>query len=302
MVDPLAQVVALLRPGAPFSKIATGAGAWRIRRTQAGRPFYCAMLDGACRLAVVGHEPVILEKGDFALVPAPDDFTVSSLDPALVDTPSVAMPNGEYRLGRQTGPHDARWLVGYCVFGSADAALLVSLLPKLVYVRGERRLTTIVQLVIDEFRARRPAGEMIMERLLEVLLIEVLRSAAGTTASTGLLRGLADERLAVAIRRLHEDPARPWTVVQLAKEAALSRSAFFERFRRTVGVAPMEYLLAWRMALAKSLLKQKGTGIAEVAERVGYRSASAFSIAFARHVGQPPARYARRQMAGAATG
>jgi AraC-like DNA-binding protein len=89
---------------------------------------------------------------------------------------------------------------------------------------------------------------------------------------------------------------RPWTVAQLAKEAALSRSAFFERFSRAVGVAPMEYLLAWRMALAKNLLRRKEGGVAEVAERVGYGSASAFSVAFTRHVGLPPTRYAREEI------
>jgi AraC-like DNA-binding protein len=80
------------------------------------------------------------------------------------------------------------------------------------------------------------------------------------------------------------------------KEAALSRSAFFEHFNRTVGVAPMEYLLAWCMALAKSLLRRKVGGVAEVAQRVGYSSASTFSVAFTRHVGLPPARYAREQV------
>lgn len=138
--------------------------------------------------------------------------------------------------------------------------------------------------------------KLILARLLEVLLIEALRSVAGTAASPGLLRGLADERLAPAIRRMHENPTRPWTVAQLAKEAALSRSAFFARFKRALGVAPMEYLLAWRMALAKKLLQQKEGGIGEVAERVGYSSASAFSVAFSRHVGQPPTRYAREEV------
>jgi transcriptional regulator GlxA family with amidase domain len=109
------------------------------------------------------------------------------------------------------------------------------------------------------------------------------------------VRGLADERLAVAIRRMHESPTKAWTVAQLAKEAALSRSAFFERFSRAVGVAPMEYLLAWRMALAKNMLRQNDSGVAEIAERVGYGSASAFSVAFTRYVGLAPARYAREQ-------
>jgi len=96
---------------------------------------------------------------------------------------------------------------------------------------------------------------------------------------------------------MHGDPARQWTVAQLAREAALSRSAFFDRFTRNVGLPPMEYLLAWRMALAKDLLRREEIGIAEVAERIGYGSASAFSTAFTRHVGTPPGRYARKTAA-----
>jgi AraC-like DNA-binding protein len=96
---------------------------------------------------------------------------------------------------------------------------------------------------------------------------------------------------------MHESPTTAWTVAQLAKESALSRSAFFERFNRAVGVAPMEYLLAWRMAVAKNLLRQSDIGIAEVAQRVGYSSASTFTVAFARHVGVTPTRYMREQAA-----
>jgi AraC-like DNA-binding protein len=291
LVDPLAEVVTLLQPGASFSKIVSGAGPWRVRRSEAGRPFYCVILDGSCHLAVDGHEPIALQADDFILIPSAHDFTMSSLEPVRpgdADTSPVALLNGEFRLGIQSGTPDVRLLIGYCVFGSPDAALLVSLLPQLVHVRGESRLATIVQLVGEESRELRPARDVILARLLEVLLIEALRSTAGTAASPGLLRGLADGRLAAAIRRMHESPTQPWTVAQLAKEAALSRSAFFERFSRAVGVAPMAYLLAWRMALAKNLLRRKEGGIAEVAERVGYSSAS--------YVGLPPTRYAREQM------
>ena len=299
MVDPLAEVVTLLQPSAPFSKVVSAAGPWRVRRSEAGRPFYCVILDGSCRIAVDGRESITLQMGDFVLIPAAYDFTVSSLapePPADLDTSPVALPDGEFRHGMQSGPPDVRLLVGYCVFGSPDTALLVSLLPQFVHIRGEPRLATLVQLVGEEARQLRPARDVILAHLLEVLLIEALRSTAGTAASPGLLRGLADGRLAVAMRRMHESPTRPWTVAQLAKEAALSRSAFFERFSRAVGVTPMEYLLAWRMALAKNLLRRKEGGVGEIAERVGYSSASTFSVAFARHVGLPPARYAREQM------
>src|SRR5476649_2733789 len=143
----------------------------------------------------------------------------------------VALGNNEFRIGAQDGPIDVRMVVGHCSFGSPYAALLVSLLPQFVHVRGEQRLATLVQLVREESREQRPAREVVLSRLLEVLLIEALRSATGTNAPPGLVRGLADFRLGAAIRGMHEHPAHAWTVVELAKEAALSRSTFFERFR-----------------------------------------------------------------------
>jgi transcriptional regulator GlxA family with amidase domain len=133
-----------------------------------------------------------------------------------------------------------------------------------------------------------------------VLLIDALRSAPHEGAPPGLLRAMADTRLAQAMRHMHGDPARPWTVDELAKTAALSRSAFFERFSRAVGLPPMEYLLSWRMAVAKDLLRRNDVTLADVAERVGYSSASTFSTAFSRHVGQAPGRYARERQAIAA--
>jgi AraC-like DNA-binding protein len=295
MVDPLAEVVTLLQPGAPFSKLVSARGPWRVSRSEAGQVFYCLILDGVCRLAAAGHEPIALQKGDFALVPSAFDFTASSLEPPAADTLPVARAHGEFRLGVQRGEPDVRMLIGHCTFGSPDAALLVSLLPRLVHLRDQRRLGTLVELLREESRERRPARDVILARLLEVLLIEALRSTARSGASSGLLGGLADERVAVAIRRMHERPTKAWTVVQLAKEAGLSRSTFFERFSGAVGVAPMEYLLGWRMALAKDLLRRRDMTVGEVAEHVGYSSASTFSVAFARHVGLPPKHYARKQ-------
>ena len=118
-----------------------------------------------------------------------------------------------------------------------------------------------------------------------------------TTIATTYLQAWNEADISRRTALLHEHPTRTWTVEALAKEAALSRSTFFERFHRAVGVAPMAYLLAWRMALAKDLLRRNEGGVAEVAERVGYGSASTFSVAFTRHVGRPPTQYAREQAA-----
>lgn len=297
MIDPLAEVVSLLRPSARFSKVVTGAGQWRIKRSDGGRPFYCAVLDGGSRLSVNGHEPIELQSGDFVLVPAADSIDMCSLEPPPpdIEMQPTALGGGEFRVGLQEAPPGLRMVVGHCDFASPDVALLVSLLPRFVHIRGEHRLGMLVKLVGDESRAQRPAREEVLSRLLEVLLIEVLRCTTGTSASPGLVLGLADTRIANAIRAIHDRPARAWTVAELSQEAALSRSAFFERFNRTVGISPMAYLLAWRMALAKQLLKQSQSRIADVAEHVGYSSASTFSVAFSRHVGMPPSVYASAQ-------
>jgi AraC-like DNA-binding protein len=296
MIDPLAQVVALLQPTAEHSKIVSAAGFWEVRPVATDRAFYCAVLEGTLRLTVAGRTPIMLTAGDFVLVPSALDYVMGSAGPAGAGDHAgayVVRADGEVRHGDPDAPAEVRLLGGFCTFRSQDAPLLASLLPDLVHIRGEDRLTMLVRLIVKESREQRAAREPILERLLEVMLIEALRSTTGPGASPGLLRGLMDERIAVAIRLMHANPERAWTVERLAREAALSRSTFFDRFRRAVGLAPMEYLLGWRMALAKALLRGKEHAVAEIAERVGYSSASTFTVAFARQTGAPPGRYAR---------
>jgi AraC-like DNA-binding protein len=300
LIDPLADIVTLLQPAARFSKLVECAGSWRIERAATGEPFYCAILEGSCRITFDGNQRFTLQAGDFVLAPAMRDLVNDSLD-APDDMPvtlPVQVAEGHFHAGRQDGPADLRMLIGHCSFGTPDAALLVSLLPDIVLVRDRPRLATLIQLIGEETRERRAARGLVLDRLLEVLLIEALRSATETASAPGLSRGLADERLAVALRAIHARPEHPWSVVELASVAAMSRSAFFARFNRIVGQPPMAYLLAWRMALAKQLLRDRESGVEQVAVRVGYGSASSFSAAFTRYVGLPPARYARALSAG----
>ena len=294
----LSEVIALLQPRAVFSRRISGAGRWGVRYSAFGEPSFCAVLEGSCRLTVDGHRPLTLEAGDFVLLPATPGFTMSSFEPgdSNASTPRLTSKIlGEVRHGTRGGRPDVRLLGGWFVFGSTDTALFVSLLPSLVHVRGVERLSTLVRLVAEEASERRAGRDLVLTRLVEVLLIEALRATPSDDAPPGLLRGLADTRLAVAIRQMHSQLSRSWTVRSLARTAGLSRSAFFERFRRTVGLPPMEYLLAWRIAVAQDLLRREDVGLDEVAERVGYSSASTFSSAFSRHVGRPPGRYARER-------
>lgn len=296
MNDPLSEVITLLRPRAVFSRRISGAGRWGVRYSAFGQPSFCAVLEGSCRLTVDGHRPLTLEAGDFVLLPATPGFTMSGFEPVRferLDPNVTSRVLGDVHYGTRRGHPDVRLLGAWFAFDSPDSALLVSLLPSLVHVRGIGRLSVLVRLVSEEASAGKPGRELVLTRLVEVLLIEALRLTPDDDAPPGLLRGLGDARLALALRQMHGQLARSWTVAQLARTAALSRSSFFDRFTRIVGLPPMEYLFAWRMAVAKDLLRRHDLGIDEVAARVGYGSASTFSTAFRRYVGQPPRRYAR---------
>lgn len=144
----------------------------------------------------------------------------------------------------------------------------------------------------------RSGRDLVLSRLVEVLQVEALRTTQTEDAPAGLLRGLSDARLAIAIRDMYGDPARSWTVAQLAKAAALSRSAFFDRFMRAVGMPPMNICSpgGWPSPRIRSAATM--SDFDEVAGRVGYSSATTFSTAFSRHVGQPPGRYARASKLG----
>lgn len=300
MIDPLAEIVSLLQPQATFSKRVCANGRWRVNRPETGQPFYCLMLAGSSELTLTGHAPMMLEKGDFVLIPAAQAFSMCSIDPPALDAPEnlpQMLAPGEFWINDAAQPAEVQTLIGYCQFDAPDAALIVSLLPQFFHVRGESRLTMLVQLVMDECRAQRSARDIMLARLLELILIEALRSQPTCNPGPGVMRGLADERVAAAIRAIHARPEHSWTGAELAKAAALSRSAFFVRFRDAVGVAPMDYLLTWRMALAKHLLRGKKLAVADVAERVGYRSASAFSVAFTRYVGVSPVKYEQVSLA-----
>jgi AraC-like DNA-binding protein len=295
MADPLSEIISLLQPHAPYSKLAEARGAFRILREDVRELFYGMVLTGRARLDVSGRPAIALGPGDFVLIPAMSAFSFSSLDPpappGLVSHP-VMGEDGIVRFGQGEGPPNSQQLVGYCSFRSPDAELLLSLLPDIVVVRGEERLGSLAGLLRDETRADRPARDVVVEHLLQLLLIEAFRSGAAPGETSGLLRGLNDARIAPSLRAMHAEPARPWSIDALATTARLSRSAYFSRFSRIVGVPPLGYLLNWRMTLAKHMLRS-GRGVGDVWRSVGYGSVSAFSTAFTRRVGQPPAHYAR---------
>lgn len=303
MTDPLSEVVTMLRPRGVFSKRISGAGAWGVRYSAFGQPGFSVVLDGSCRLAVQDEPEIVLEQGDFVLLPATPPFELTGfedVEPVPLEPEQMTADDldADYTGGREP---EVRLLGGSFVFDSPDAALLSSLLPTVVHVRGNETFQPLISLIAAEALADRPGRELVLRRLVEILLVEALRTSVAPETPPGLLRGLADRKIAPAVQAMHEHVDRPWTVSQLSSVATLSRSAFFDRFTRQVGMPPMEYLMAWRMAVARDLLRHDDLGMLEVGRRVGYASASAFSTAFTRHTGESPSRYARRSPLGEPT-
>jgi len=296
-MDPLSDVIAILRPHTALSKPITGRGDWGVRYAAYELPGFALVLEGQCWLTLQGKAPVRLDRGDFVLLPATPAFEMSS-------RPGIACAIGEpagnaVRHGDPGGAPDFRMLGGSFQIERANAPLLTALLPDIVHIRcangDTSRLRRIIDLIIDESAIDQPGGETILQRLLEVMLIEALRREAigEETHQAGLLAGMRDPGTAKAMRAIHADVRGRWTVAGLAGIAGMSRSAFAARFADVVGCAPIEYLARWRMALAKDALVRGGTSLDRLAEEIGYESASAFSTAFRRRVGCAPGGFAR---------
>jgi AraC-like DNA-binding protein len=296
--DALEAIVPLLRPQVVLSKVVSGAGEWSIRKPRYADPSFCLMIEGSCWLDPDGVEPLQLHHGDFLLFPDTPSFVMASkltIDPVDVEL----YPSGDAHYGTSDGAAPMRMLGGYFRFDRANAKLLVKLLPPTVLVRrgepGSARLSRVVDLIAEEAIAQHPCRDLILERLVEVLLIEACRFRTERPAAGdhGLIAGLSDPGLAGALREIHADVAQGWTVEKLARTANMSRAVFAERFTRIIGMPPMQYVLEWRVALAKDLLRDERPSLAEVADRVGYQSASAFTTAFTRVNGCSPREYAR---------
>ncbi|MFT4171156.1 MAG: AraC family transcriptional regulator [Rhodocyclaceae bacterium] len=302
--DPLASIVSLLRPQTVLSKFVSGAGRWAVQYPSHGHPSFALMLKGACWLHIDGAKPFLFEQGDYVLLPATPGFRMGSEPDALASaTTRVAQtdPVEEVRHGEQQNEATVRMLGGFFLFDSTNSPLLVGLLPTVVHIKptdvGAERLAWIARAIGEESASARPGGDAVLTRLVEIMLIEAMRwrpahDADGAPLS-GLLAGLADTRMAVALRLIHDDVARRWTIEELAGRIGMSRAAFAARFAQVLGVPPMEYVLRWRMALAKEMLWHDGLSLGEVAHAIGYQSASAFSTAFSRSVGMSPSTFAR---------
>lgn len=298
-MDPFLDLIRLLRPRATlWSKVEANAP-WGLLFQRHDDLLFCWIERGRCELLRQGFAPLSLETGDFVLIRTSMPFSlVSDADVEAIDSEAVITGSGSIaRLGDVQDPSTVI-RGGKFVFDSANECLLMDLLPQITCVKAtensSERVRSLLIMNEAESSASGPGSEFVIARLMELVLVELLRSKkfAPDNAQTGLLAGLADPITAKALAAIHSQVARPWTTEKLARLCGSSRSAFAARFAKVMGIGPMEYLQQWRIAIAKDELRRGSRSVGEIALAVGFQSSSAFSTAFTRAVGCSPRRFA----------
>jgi AraC-like DNA-binding protein len=260
---------------------------------------------GECFVEIDGEAPVRLSAGDAVIFPKGHAHRMTS-EPGHAPASGARLDQVLARRPRQLvyggGGPATRLVCGYLACDAKLARMLLDGLPALVRVsvRGSNAgvwLEASVRYALAEARSPRPGGAGVLAKLAEVLFIEVLRLYMNEQGEdrTGWLAGVGDRIVGPALNALHARPAHPWTLDELARTARTSRSVLAERFQYLVGSSPMQYLASWRMLLAANLLCRSSAPLARIAQDVGYQTDTAFSRAFRREFGSPPATWRRRQ-------
>ncbi|HKY09598.1 MAG TPA: AraC family transcriptional regulator [Candidatus Binatia bacterium] len=304
-MDPLSDVFHLLKVDSVLSARLEVYGAWSLRFSAYEHIKFGSVLEGAFWLWFEdGTPPVELRAGDFYLLTQGQAYCTGS-DPALppADGREVLArrlcADGVVRYDRSGEKVSAAG--GRFVFDADTSGLLLKSLPPLIHIPAASETAPALRAVLDLLRFEtempRPGASVAAASLANLVLVQVLREYLASGVHTqGWLGALADPKIGTALALIHEDVARRWKVDELAAAVAMSRTTFAERFRKLVGMTPIDYLTDWRIAKAGAALRE-GKSIASVAESIGYGSEAAFNSAFKRIVGQSPGRYRQSQSA-----
>lgn len=307
-MDPLEDVLALLGATAHLSAGLVAGGRWAVRFDPPAGAKFNAIRRGSCHLRVEGEaEPIALAEGDCYLLTRPVSYTLFS-DPDVPAQPAypifAAAGDGVAHAGEGA---DMFLIGGAFSLGDRGRSLLLDGLPPVIHVPAGAAEAATIRWALDQIdiELRRPqlGSRLVAEHLALVLLIQVLRVhlARDPQHTSGWLAGLADPVVAPALRAMHDRPAQQWTVDAIARTAAVSRSTLAARFRKVVGVGPLEYLTGWRIELAADRIRHGSDSVAAIARAVGYGSESALSVAFKRVTGVSPRAY-RQEVAGSIPG
>lgn len=264
---------------------------------------YHVVLSGTCwaaRSSGDNEPPVRLGPGSIVIFPHGDGHVLSSA-PGMRARPELdlyRLPTEDQRLPqvlrKDVGDEETQLICGFLGCDARPFNPVVEALPPVVHIAdgfgGDGMLAGLIKATVAESRSRRLGGESMLSRLSELIFIEIVRRYAESLPADagGWFAALEDPQVGRALRLMHADPARAWTLVDLARETGLSRTVLAERFTAALGVPPMTYLQNWRMQIASSLLAGGALTVARIAEEVGYESEAAFSRAFKRVTGASP--------------
>jgi AraC-like DNA-binding protein len=314
-MDPLSDILSLLKPRNYMSAGFDAAGPWAIRFANQANTIKCGtVVSGQCYVSVEDLAgPVLLTSGNSFVLPRGRTFFLAS-DPECppVDAPLVFAKAQSGGIVQHNGGGECFIVSSRFVLSGPHADLLLASLPPIVRIesdQNESSLRWLVERMMQELSNPQPGGFLVLQHLAHTVLVQALRlhlsnaqQASGQSDRTGQnvpdipdwFAALSDKQIATAIACIHGDPAHPWTLKELARHAGMSRSAFAARFRDVVAVPPMAYLTRWRMLLAGDRLTHSGLPISEIALSVGYESESAFSTAFKRVMGCAPRRFTKK--------
>ncbi|MCB9639618.1 MAG: AraC family transcriptional regulator [Myxococcales bacterium] len=265
------------------------------------RPTKCyAVVSGECWLSVEGvEEPAHLKTGDSFVLPGGRPFRLAS-DMSVEATPAKIIFENNRRGGTVThnGGGEVLLVGSRFALRGNHTELLLGLLPPIVHLRKESEQEALrwsVQRMMQELREQQPGSDLMAQHLAHMMLLQALRLhlSAEPPNKEGWLYALADKQIGAALHAIHDEPARRWTLPELATCANMSRSIFALRFKDLVGTSPIQYLTRWKMILAGDKLEHTKEPISSISYALGYESESAFSTAFKRVMGCSPRRYAR---------
>ena len=313
-VDVLTEIFDSIRLHTFLHFDATLAPPWGVAIASRQRAMFFVVSGRPCLLTLPGQEPVEVGDGELVLLPRGGESRWQS----AADAPVITFE--QFALRRQVAPGqlivhiggdpaaaDAATAITGGAFWTRDviAHPLLAALPPLLHLRRGQSalhgwLAPALGLMRQEISARQTGSPAALRRLTDLLLIHGVRSylQAAPAHEPGWLRGMADAKIAPALKRMHAQPQHAWSVQMLAKEAALSRTLFAERFRQVTGETPLQYLTRWRMYLAARRLRESTASMEAIGEQAGYRDSVAFQKAFKRTLGIPPGEYRRRHLAG----
>src|SRR6185437_14446714 len=288
--------------GAAFSRT-TAHGEWGLRFGGGAALAVHVVAEGEVHVWTTRPDQAVrLLPGDVVLVREPAAQHLAHapgapcLPAAAVMSPGTGVSN-RMSLGEPADGARAMFFCGAYRFEGDLCQSLLASLPDLLPMRpaAGSTLRATLDLLAGEMLRDEPGQQTMLDRLLDVALVQILREhfSSRDDAAPGWFRASADERVGAALRALHADPGRAWTVADLADEAALSRSAFARQFTELVGLAPLAYLNDWRMALARERLRDTEARLAAIATALGYASEFSFAAAFKRHHGVAPGRWRR---------